>query len=180
MPKVVPDLHNKILCAAEKHNKENGFEKTDMNEIAADAKIAVGTVYLHFHSKENLFLCVVTHSWEKVIEEIEQISKQETEPAENLKEILLILVREMTNRRSTSSLWMEIGAMHYMNEINISDNENSPRPHDRMIRATGLVISKIANDNHTVLPDQIQNQLCRFIFIISLHLREYVYPWGPL
>src|SRR5512133_2948084 len=108
MPKILPDIQNKILTVAEQHFKRSGFDKTDMREIASDSEVAVGTLYLHFHNKEELYQQVVKHSWTKSLEKVRAISQKADPPEILLKEIILLLIEEMTNRKSHESLWMEI------------------------------------------------------------------------
>lgn len=45
-----------ILQAAERLFCENGYSNTKMQDIAQAAEVAVGTVYFHFRSKEDLLL----------------------------------------------------------------------------------------------------------------------------
>lgn len=51
-----------ILAAAKKVVAVNGFRKTKMNQIAEEAEISPGTIYLYFKSKEELFSSLVLHS----------------------------------------------------------------------------------------------------------------------
>jgi len=50
-----------ILAAAKKVVAVNGFRKTTMNQIAEEAEISPGTIYLYFKSKEELFSSLVLH-----------------------------------------------------------------------------------------------------------------------
>ena len=49
------DKRIKILEAAEKEFLKNGYQKASMVRIAAEAEVAVGTVYSCFANKESLF-----------------------------------------------------------------------------------------------------------------------------
>ncbi len=70
MPKAVPTEKNKhqvrteetqarILDAAEAVFSENGFEKSQLEEVAAQAGYTRGAIYAHYASKEDLFLALV-------------------------------------------------------------------------------------------------------------------------
>ena len=50
-----------ILRAAADRFGRNGYNETDVNEVAAAAGITKGTVYYYFGSKENLFLSTVDY-----------------------------------------------------------------------------------------------------------------------
>jgi TetR/AcrR family transcriptional regulator len=53
-----------ILDAAERHFLERGYEATKVDEIAADADVAVGSIYNHFGSKEGLYAALLEHALE--------------------------------------------------------------------------------------------------------------------
>ena len=50
-----PEREQRILNAAARLIVQYGFDKTTVSEIAQDAGISKGAVYLHFESKETLF-----------------------------------------------------------------------------------------------------------------------------
>jgi AcrR family transcriptional regulator len=170
MPKIVPDVRNKILSVAEAHFKEHGFEDTDMRKIAADVKIAVGTIYLHYQNKETLYLNVIEYSWKTTIEKIETISKQEFDPKELLKQILLELVGDMTNRKSLNSLWNEIGAMHHHKDTDLVKSHHFSGPHDPITQIISTILLKIAQKNQFTQAKQTFDQLGSFAFIMTVDL----------
>ena len=49
----------KILDAAMSHIAEIGFEKTNTNLIAETAQVSIGTVYVHFKDKWEIFLTIL-------------------------------------------------------------------------------------------------------------------------
>jgi AcrR family transcriptional regulator len=49
-----PALRQRILDAAQQVFEEKGFAATRMNDIAAAASVSVGSIYLHFKTKEAL------------------------------------------------------------------------------------------------------------------------------
>src|SRR5580698_7839943 len=51
----------KILNAAEATFSEQGFEKTQLEEVAARAGYTRGAIYAHYSSKEDLFLALMEH-----------------------------------------------------------------------------------------------------------------------
>jgi AcrR family transcriptional regulator len=52
----VDDKRRRILEAARKRFRHYGFRKTTMQEIARDAGVAVGTLYLYFKDKDHLLV----------------------------------------------------------------------------------------------------------------------------
>ena len=59
-----------ILESAETIFSSAGFHKADMNEIAKQAKIAKGTVYLYYPSKKELFIAVIKDGLESLSKNI--------------------------------------------------------------------------------------------------------------
>src|SRR5437870_8779440 len=51
-----------ILDAAERHFLERGYESAKVDEIAADADVAVGSIYNHFGNKDGLYAALLTRA----------------------------------------------------------------------------------------------------------------------
>jgi AcrR family transcriptional regulator len=64
---------SEILSAATKVFGSKGFEGTRMEDIAAEADLAKGTVYVYFHSKDEIYEAVV----EQVLAEILALTEQQ-------------------------------------------------------------------------------------------------------
>ncbi|MGZ4031512.1 MAG: TetR/AcrR family transcriptional regulator [Tumebacillaceae bacterium] len=72
---------------------EKGFDKATMDDIAARANVAKGTIYYHFKSKEELFLFLVEEGVELLREGVDSKLSQEMAPADKLE----LIVREQIN-----------------------------------------------------------------------------------
>jgi AcrR family transcriptional regulator len=48
-----------IMEAAERHFLEKGFHATKIEDVATDADVATGSIYVHFGSKEGLYLALI-------------------------------------------------------------------------------------------------------------------------
>jgi len=55
------ETQQKILKAAEATFSEHGFEKAQLEQVAARAGYTRGAIYAHYASKEDLFLALVEH-----------------------------------------------------------------------------------------------------------------------
>jgi TetR/AcrR family transcriptional regulator len=72
---------------------EKGFDKATMDDIAARANVAKGTIYYHFKSKEELFLFLVEEGVELLREGVDSKLSQDMAPAEKLE----LIVREQVS-----------------------------------------------------------------------------------
>ena len=67
-----PDAEKKanILTAAFRVFGERGFPRTTMKQIAREAGIAPGSIYIYFRDKEALFEATVEQGWEQFLNEL--------------------------------------------------------------------------------------------------------------
>jgi AcrR family transcriptional regulator len=170
MPKILPDIQNKILTIAEEHFKNNGFENTDMREIAAQSDIAVGTVYLHFHNKEELYQQVIKNCWTKSLEKIRVISQKPEAPEVLLKEVILLLVEELTHRKSHESLWMEIGSFHHHEIIKASPVDHFSGMRDPITSILSGLIQRMSIEREKFIDEATCGQLGSFAFIMTVDI----------
>jgi len=71
--------HGEILQAARRIFARLGYSATNVEEIAKEAGMAKGTIYLYFKSKEEIFAAVLAHDVESLINRtIESMSAVET------------------------------------------------------------------------------------------------------
>jgi AcrR family transcriptional regulator len=69
-----------ILRAAERNFLERGFHGTTVEDIAAEADVSVGSIYVHFRSKEGLYLALV----ERALDVEEQYMSEAFKPTLSL------------------------------------------------------------------------------------------------
>jgi AcrR family transcriptional regulator len=75
-----PDREGRILDAAARLTLRFGYDKTTVSEIAEEARISKGAVYLHFKSKEALFETLVLRESEALVDDIMQRFASDTQP----------------------------------------------------------------------------------------------------
>lgn len=94
------EVKDMLVEVAVKRFEHYGYKKTTIDEIAADAGISKGAVYLHFASKEELlYECIKKHVGER-IEELAVISGGAGGAAERLNAMVLDWVEKTMERRS--------------------------------------------------------------------------------
>lgn len=88
MPKLIKDAEARIMESAERIFAENGYEKTDMKQIARAAGVAVGTLYNYWPGKKALYDSVSGRQWEETFSSLDGIMHSGVNP--QLKAILFI------------------------------------------------------------------------------------------
>lgn len=73
-----------ILSAAAAAFARRGYPDTDVQEVAAAAGVAKGTVYLYFPSKERLFLATVDRAMTRLCETVRGVCSEVADPLDRL------------------------------------------------------------------------------------------------
>lgn len=94
------DVRELLVDAAVKRFEHYGYKKTTIDEIAVDAGISKGAVYLHFSSKEELlYECIKKHVSER-ISQLEEISAVPGSALDRLSVMVIDWVEQSVERRS--------------------------------------------------------------------------------
>jgi len=75
-----------ILDTARKLLFKKGIDATSMNQIARNAELSVGTLYLYFKNKESLFAALQEEGLDLLYTKIKKESEQGTTPGKSLRE----------------------------------------------------------------------------------------------
>lgn len=78
-----------ILKATWRLIRHYGYAKTTISDIAREAGIGKGTVYLYFSSKTDIMLALVDETNERITEQLEEIAAEKTTPEKRLRKCLL-------------------------------------------------------------------------------------------
>lgn len=110
MPRIAStDVRPRILEAAKERLWHFGFKKTTIDEIAADAGVGKGTVYLHFDSKEAIALAIMGDFKRDSVERQKTvIGLSQLSPVEKLTEVLLLPILMAHERCSESPAAQEM------------------------------------------------------------------------
>ncbi len=76
--------HSKIITAATKVFAKKGFFNARISDIAKEAKVADGTIYLYFNNKVDILLSVFEEEVGNMIVQIQQLLAKETDPRKML------------------------------------------------------------------------------------------------
>jgi len=76
--------HAKIISAATKVFAKKGFFTARISDIAKEAKVADGTIYLYFNNKYDILLSVFEEEVGKIVEKTQKLLKSEPDPRKKL------------------------------------------------------------------------------------------------
>jgi len=94
----VSDKHSKILQAAIKVFAQKGFFSARISDIANEAKVADGTIYLYFNNKYDILISIFEEEIGKIILEVRNLIELEDDPRRML-EIFAIQHMKMVKDR---------------------------------------------------------------------------------
>jgi len=77
--------HTKIISAATKVFAKKGFFTARISDIAKEAKVADGTIYLYFNNKYDILLSVFEEEVGKIVDNTKKLIDQEDDPVEMLR-----------------------------------------------------------------------------------------------
>ncbi len=100
-----PEKRTRILTAAIRTFGQRGFHEARIAEIAADAGVAEGTVYLYFKNKEDLLAVIFDDTMDGVLEEGRQMAARDAPAIDRLKAILDLHFSFLSSDRSLASVF---------------------------------------------------------------------------
>jgi AcrR family transcriptional regulator len=88
-----------ILAAARQLLEQRGPEAMTMEEIAAAAGVAKGTLYLYFLSKDDLILALINQVGENILRDVEASLQAAGTPPEKLVRVVSVLLEYLNRER---------------------------------------------------------------------------------
>jgi TetR/AcrR family fatty acid metabolism transcriptional regulator len=115
----VVDKREAILRAAIRVFAHNGYFNSKVADIAREAGIADGTVYLYFKSKEEILHSIFDRSVEEAIAEARKLLEGITDPREKLRQIALLHLERLGADRDLAVVFqVELrGSTKFMEEF---------------------------------------------------------------
>ena len=87
--------HDAIAAAALVLFARDGYERTSVDAIAAEAGASKRTVYSHYGDKENLFLLVLSETYDTMLERVRDIVDRNLRDVDDLRSALTTCIREI-------------------------------------------------------------------------------------
>ena len=107
MPKIIKDV-DKILrnCAMDLFIKY-GYINVDMKMISEKSGIAVGTLYHYYKNKQQLYLSVLSESWEKTFIKLNDISTVDCTTNEKIYKLVFTLYYDIKERNGLGKVLLD-------------------------------------------------------------------------
>ena len=103
------DKHAKIIDAAIKVFSRKGFYHARISDIAKEAQVADGTIYLYFNNKYDILISLFEEEIGKIILEVKLLAEQESDPRRMLQIFALHHLKLMEEKRELAEvLQMEL------------------------------------------------------------------------
>ncbi len=100
----IADKHQKILQASIKVFARNGFFNSRISEIAKEANVADGTIYLYFNNKYDILIAIFEEEIGKIIARIKQELAEIKNPAEKLERFALLHLQLVEENRDLAEV----------------------------------------------------------------------------
>jgi len=106
----------RVLVAAKRAFARHGYAGTNVNLVARDAGISVGSLYQYFRTKEDIFLALIEHSHSLLASIIDDIFRRESTFLGRVQAILTVAVESSVNDPELLNLYIacttqELGPM---------------------------------------------------------------------
>ena len=98
------DKHSKIIKAAIKVFAKNGFYNSRVSEIAKEAQVADGTVYLYFKNKDDILISLFEEEMDKIIKNMKESIEKESNPIDKIKRFALIHLTMVRDNRNLAEV----------------------------------------------------------------------------
>lgn len=98
------DKYERIIEAAIKVFSQKGFHKSRISDIAEEAKVADGTIYLYFKNKDDLLITIFESKLKEIIDVFSKAIKEEPDPIFKLARFICLYFSMMEQHPDLASI----------------------------------------------------------------------------
>lgn len=159
-----------IIEAAIKIFATEGYHSTKISDIAKEAGIATGSVYLYFNSKEAIIFKIFEDLWQKIYSELETLSKSTFYSAIEKIEAMIDLIFDVFAGNPHL-------AIVFVNEQNFFLQKNEDRFSEYYNRFLDLGVNAlIEGQGRNEIPSEINPDIFRFYIFGAI--RNLIHQWA--
>jgi len=96
--------HTKIISSATKVFAKKGFFTARISDIAKEAKVADGTIYLYFNNKYDILLSVFEEEIGRIVEKTEKLLSKEDDPVKMLEIFTIQHLKAMKKNKNLAEV----------------------------------------------------------------------------
>ncbi len=98
------DKYFRILKAARKVFAKHGFYNSKISDIAKEAKVADGTIYLYFKNKDEILISLFEEEFPKIVEKAKKSLSNADDPLTKLKKFALMYLELVTTDEEVAEI----------------------------------------------------------------------------
>ncbi|WP_298783524.1 TetR/AcrR family transcriptional regulator [uncultured Marinococcus sp.] len=160
--------HAQIIEAGIKVIAEHGYHQAKVSDIAKEAKVADGTIYLYFNNKEHILISIFEEKMQEFMQKLETITQRDVSVKEQLYEMAQLQLEFMEGRPELATL-AHFELLQTKGEI-----------HDNMQRILGPFFQAVINivnrgKDEQVFPSSLSTEIGRICFVGILN--EAITTW---
>ncbi|MGL1893000.1 MAG: TetR/AcrR family transcriptional regulator [Spirochaetaceae bacterium] len=106
--KINPDRKQKVLDAAISNFAKYGFRYTNINNIATEAGISIGSMYSYFESKDDLYLTVINYGHEILQAALAEVDLDQVDIFQIFEDILNVAKKYAQNHQEMNQLYLDL------------------------------------------------------------------------
>jgi len=106
--RISEEKRSRILHSAIDEFSSTGFSNANINEIARNAGVSIGSMYNYFNSKEDLFLTLINHAYQKLEEAISNVNLQDGDIFEKLERLVRAAQDHAKKNRKMIQIYLDM------------------------------------------------------------------------
>jgi TetR/AcrR family transcriptional regulator, cholesterol catabolism regulator len=115
----------RLLDAAAQLASEGGYDAVQMRDVAARAEVALGTLYRHYSSKDQLLVAVMAQQAATLRERMDQRPARGTTAAERVADVLARATRALERHPSVTQAMLAAMSSPDTNTVPVKDDINA-------------------------------------------------------
>ncbi len=106
--KIDPDRKQRILDVSISHFAKYGFKTTNINNIAREAGISIGSMYSYFESKEDLYLTITDYGYGLLTRALSEVNRKESDFLKIFEQLLRVSRQYAIKYRELNQIYLDL------------------------------------------------------------------------
>ncbi len=102
--KIQSDKYERIIQAATRVFASKGFYNAKVADVAREADVADGTIYLYFKNKDDLLISIFEHSMDTFIQSVQKTLEEVSDPVEKLHRFIRLHLELVQNNQDIAQV----------------------------------------------------------------------------